>query len=117
MAGLEKTNCVKILQKWNCLKKLLGGKVNNSFLIGDAPEGTPVHFMSINLGENSCMWVHQWCKITEKEVPLRFPKDGTFELQIIDKLREVLCGIKTPSKAAQFEALSMWGKSSKRQSK
>ncbi|KAJ1098684.1 hypothetical protein NDU88_003791 [Pleurodeles waltl] len=59
-------------------------------------------------GVAPCLWLKQWCKVTEKEGCLAFPEHGKFNIRILENLRRVLNELKPPPRPAQFEALAIW---------
>ncbi|KAJ1180680.1 hypothetical protein NDU88_005897 [Pleurodeles waltl] len=59
-------------------------------------------------GVAPCLWLKQWCKVTEKEGCLAFPEHGTFNIWILENVRRVLNELKPPPRPAQFEALAVW---------
>ncbi|KAJ1115544.1 hypothetical protein NDU88_003768 [Pleurodeles waltl] len=58
-------------------------------------------------GVAPCLWLKQWCKMTEKEGCLAFPEHGTFNIRILENLQRVLNEQKLPPRPAQFEALAI----------
>ncbi|KAJ1091230.1 hypothetical protein NDU88_004357 [Pleurodeles waltl] len=55
-----------------------------------------------------CLWIKQWCKLTEKEGCLAFPEYGTFNTRILENLRIMLSVQKPPPRPTQYEALAIW---------
>ncbi|KAJ1088432.1 hypothetical protein NDU88_001589 [Pleurodeles waltl] len=72
------------------------------------PEGTPAYIVMEEKGVAPCLWMKQWCKLTEKEGCLAFPEHGTFNTRILEHLRWMLSVQKPPPRSAQYEALAVW---------
>ncbi|KAJ1217711.1 hypothetical protein NDU88_005302 [Pleurodeles waltl] len=70
--------------------------------------GTPAYIVIEAKGTRACLWLKHWIKITEKEGCLAFPENYTFNLRILENLRQVMYGLRTPPRPAQFEALAIW---------
>ncbi|KAJ1119205.1 hypothetical protein NDU88_007391 [Pleurodeles waltl] len=59
-------------------------------------------------GVAPCLWLKQWCKLTEKDGCLAFAENGSFNIGILENLRKALNEQKPPPRPAQFEALAIW---------
>ncbi|KAJ1137506.1 hypothetical protein NDU88_003904 [Pleurodeles waltl] len=65
---------------FKALRSALRGDVYITTSVGEPtpPEDTPAYAVMEERGVTPCLWLKQWCKLTEKDGSLAFPENGSF---------------------------------------